>query len=112
MSDLFFANFEKEESIFQRHYKRAPGKPDIALPEKKKAIFIDGDFWHGYGFVKWKKQLPKKYWLPKIEQNIKRDRASRLKLKKLEWQILRIWEHEIEKSPEKAIGKIIKFLKN
>jgi DNA mismatch endonuclease, patch repair protein len=24
-----------------------PGKPDIVLPSRRLAIFIDGDFWHG-----------------------------------------------------------------
>ncbi|KKR09150.1 MAG: hypothetical protein UT37_C0024G0005 [Parcubacteria group bacterium GW2011_GWA2_39_18] len=32
---------------FQKHYKKAAGCPDIALPNKKRAVFIDSDFWHG-----------------------------------------------------------------
>ena len=64
---LIFRELRKRGIYFQKHYKRVIGNPDIALPRKKKAVFIDGDFWHGYKFPKLKKRLPKKYWLAKIE---------------------------------------------
>lgn len=108
---IIFRELRKRDIYFQKHYKKAPGNPDIALPKKKKAVFIDGDFWHGYRFSKLKKRLPKKYWLKKIEGNIKRDRKNRAKLKREGWKVLRIWEHEIKKNPEKIIQKGIKFLK-
>lgn len=44
---IVFRYLRKEGVYFQKHYKRAPGSPDIALPRKKRAVFIDGDFWHG-----------------------------------------------------------------
>lgn len=81
----------KRKIYFQKHYKKAFGNPDIALPRKKKAVLIDGDFWHGYGFVKQKKRLPSKYWIEKIETNIRRDRKNRLKLKRDGWKVLKIW---------------------
>lgn len=31
-----------------RNYKKLPGKPDIAITKYKIAIFVDGEFWHGY----------------------------------------------------------------
>lgn len=107
---LVFRELRKRGIYFQKHYKRAIGNPDIALPRKKKAIFIDGDFWHGYQFSKFKKRLPKKYWLAKIEKNIKRDKINRAKLKKDGWDVLRIWEHEIIKGKMKTIEQIIIFL--
>jgi len=109
---LVFRELRRRKVYFQKHYKRAVGNPDIALPRKKKAIFIDGDFWHGYQFLEQKKRLPKKYWLGKIEGNIKRDRRNRARLKKDEWEILRVWEHDILKNFDKTIIKIIDFLKN
>ncbi len=108
---LVFRELRYRGVYFQKHYKKAVGNPDIALPRKKKAVFIDGDFWHGYQFVKWKERLPKKYWVQKIEGNIKRDRRNRTKLRKEGWKILRIWEHEVKKKKEKTIEKIIVFLK-
>ena len=107
---LIFRELRKRKIYFQKHYKRAIGNPDIALPRKKKAIFIDGDFWHGYQFSKFKKRLPRKYWLAKIEKNIKRDKINRAKLRKDGWDVLRIWEHEVQKNLNEVIYKIIKFI--
>ncbi len=107
---LIFRELRKRKIYFQKHYKRAIGNPDIALPRKKKAIFIDVDFWHGYQFSKFKKRLPKKYWLAKIEKNIKRDKINRAKLRKDGWDVLRIWEHEVQKNLNEVIYKIIKFI--
>src|SRR3989344_4366639 len=98
---IIFRELSKRGIYFQKYYKKAIGNPDIALPSKKKAIFIDGDFWHGYQFSKLKKRLPKKYWLAKIKNNIQRDRRNRAKLRKAGWKGLRIWEHEIKKKPQK-----------
>ncbi|MFA6383504.1 MAG: very short patch repair endonuclease [Parcubacteria group bacterium] len=108
---VIFREIRKRGIYFQKHYNKATGNPDITLPRKKIAIFIDGDFWHGYNFAKNKKRLPKKYWLKKIENNIKRDRKNRAKLRREGWKVLRIWEHEIKKNLENAVDKIIKYLK-
>lgn len=108
---IVFKELRKQGIYFQKHYKRVSGCPDIALPRKKIAVFIDGDFWHGYQFSKLKRRLPKKYWLGKIERNVKRDKKNRSKLKKEGWKILRVWEHEMQKHFSETISKIIAFLK-
>jgi len=105
-----FRELRRRGIYFQKHYKKAAGSPDIALPRKKKVVFIDGDFWHGYQFSKLKKRLPKKYWIAKIERNIKRDRTNRNKLRKDGWEVLQVWEHEVQKNFEKTVEKIIFFL--
>ena len=96
---------------FQKHYNKAAGCPDVALPAKKIAVFIDGDFWHGYKFKVRKRSLPKKYWQEKIEENVSRDKRNRAKLRRQGWKVLRVWEHELQKSKDKTLQKIIKFLK-
>ncbi len=107
---IVFGELRKRKIYFQKHYSKVIGKPDIALPRKKKLVFIDGDFWHGYQFAKLKQRLPKYYWLPKIRKNIKRDRSNRKILKEQGWKILRIWEHDVLNSLDKTINKIIKFI--
>lgn len=98
---------------FQKHYKRAPGNPDIALPRKKKAVFIDGDFWHGWKFAEKKKRLPNDgYWIQKIEKNIRRDKKNRARLRKDGWKVLRIWEHQLKKDPETSLKRITEFLES
>lgn len=108
---LVFAELRKRKIYFQKHYKKVAGCPDVAIPRKKKAIFIDGDFWHGYLFFQWRNRIPKKYWRDKIQSNIKRDERNRSKLKKDGWKILRIWSHQLGKNPAPAIKEIISFLK-
>src|SRR5690348_3712071 len=60
------------------------GKPDIVIPSRRLAIFIDGDFWHGgqwqrRGLATLEDQFRetetkrKSYWLRKIRRNIQRD---------------------------------------
>jgi DNA mismatch endonuclease (patch repair protein) len=97
---------------YRIHTKGIPGKPDIAFVSKKIAIFVDGDFWHGYDFEKTKLRLSQEYWLPKIERNIQRDKEVNQKLRKLGWKVLRFWEHDIQKTPDKVAKKVIKLLEN
>jgi len=108
---LIFSELRRHKVYFQRHYKKAIGSPDIAIPSRKKAVFIDGDFWHGYKFKKQKQQLPKKYWTAKIEGNILRDKRVNKELKRRGWKVLRLWEHEIKNNKTAVVRKIIGFLK-
>lgn len=110
VENLIFRELRKRNIYFKKHYKNAIGNPDIALPRKKKAVFIDGDFWHGYQFIKLKKRLPKKYWIKKIESTIIRDRKVDRELRRMGWRVFRFWEHEIKLKPEKTIEKIVKMM--
>jgi len=87
------------------------GKPDIVFEKEKLCVFLDSDFWHGWQYPRWKHLLKNDFWWGKIENNRKRDRKTTIYLRKKGWKVLRIWEHEIKKNPEKVISKIIKFLK-
>ena len=91
--------------FYEKHKKDLPGCPDIVFPSQRIVVFIDSDFWHGWNFIKWKKKL-KKYWVIKIEKNIKRDRKNRIILKKAGWKVFRIWEHQWKKDKEKCIEKL------
>lgn len=95
---IVFSFLRKEKIYFQKHYKRACGSPDVALPRKKKAVFIDGDFWHGRSFKKVAKgRESDDYWVVKIKTNMERDKRQRSGLKKAGWKILEIWESDIKK---------------
>lgn len=96
---------------YRKHYSRLPGKPDIVFVKQKLAIFLDGDFWHGYNLKKLGKQVPKKYWRAKLERNIMRDKKNNAQLRRMGWRVLRFWEHQIKKDPQKAVIKIEKTLK-
>lgn len=105
-----FRFLRREGVYFQKHYKKIKGSPDIALPRKKIAVFIDGDFWHGWNFNKSKERLPEKYWRSKIESNILRNKRQRREMKRKGWKILRVWEHELKKRKNKTLLRIKLFL--
>jgi DNA mismatch endonuclease (patch repair protein) len=97
----------KAKIRFRKHYKVA-GSPDFALPEKKIAIFVDGDFWHGYDYERRGKKLPK-FWKAKIERNIARDRRDSARLRRLGWKVVRVWEHDLERNPDKFVRRISRY---
>ena len=81
---------------YRLHDKRLPGTPDIVLPSRRKAIFINGCFWHGHDCALGVRQpqANRAYWGPKIERNRTRDRAVREALEALGWSVEVIWECE------------------
>ncbi|OGZ32448.1 MAG: very short patch repair endonuclease [Candidatus Portnoybacteria bacterium RBG_13_40_8] len=97
---------------YRKHYSRILGKPDVAFVKERIAIFLDGDFWHGYNFNKLKKRLPKDYWLGKIKRNIARDKKINAVLKTKGWKVLRFWEHKLKENPTTIIKKIKHYLEN
>lgn len=93
---------------FRKHPKTL-GNPDFASIKRKIVIFIDGDFWHGYNWKKLGKIPPAKYWQNKIRKTMVRDIKYNQQLKKDGWKVLRFWEHDIKRNPEKCIKIIKKF---
>ncbi|MDD5109419.1 MAG: very short patch repair endonuclease [Candidatus Omnitrophica bacterium] len=99
---------------FSRKTSKLPGKPDIVLEKPRVAIFIDGEFWHGYKWREKKKKIKanRRYWVPKIERNILRDKRNSQKLRKSGWKVIRFWEHQITKDLLKCIKKIKELKKS
>ena len=99
-------------SGFKKHPKGVVGKPDIYFPQEKVAVFVDGCFWHG---CKECFQMPKthrKFWREKIKSNIHRDRTVNTQLRSQDIKVIRIWDHELKKSPDEAIQRIMSELNN
>ena len=84
---------------YRKNDKRYPGKPDIVLPKFRTVIFVHGCFWHSHegcpGFVMPKSRLD--YWLPKFEQNRKRDATHTAELQADNWRVITVWECELKK---------------
>lgn len=98
---------------FRLNSKTLPGKPDIVLKKYNTVIFIHGCFWHRHKGCK-RCSTPKsneQYWLNKFERNIFRDKNNTKQLKKLGYQVLIIWECQVEN--QKILKKLIlKILNN
>ena len=91
---------------FRKHVKELPGKPDIVFPRAKVAVFIDGDFWHGYRFPAWEHKVSD-FWKKKIGKNRERDIKNFRKLRAMGWRVIRLWQHEIKLDVERSVSKII-----
>jgi DNA mismatch endonuclease (patch repair protein) len=96
---------------YRLHYRKLPGKPDVAFPSRRKVIFVHGCFWHSHEdcvFARIPKTNPG-YWKAKFRKNRKRDAATLAKITELNWSALVIWECEIDDL--KALRKrLIRFL--
>ena len=98
------------------HYRiKSPGlpcNPDIVFPGKKKAIFINGCFWHGHNCNRGK--LPKTnhtFWKTKITLNKERDSKNYTALNSLGWSHMVIWQCEIkQRNIELLKKKLSNFL--
>lgn len=97
---------------FDQHDRQLPGTPDFVFKRGKIVVFLDGDFWHGYNWSTRKKSITRnrKYWIKKIETNMRRDRRNRLRLQRSGWKVVRIWDHDLKKNPARCLGRICQAL--
>ena len=91
---------------FRKHDNSLPGCPDLVFVKSKVAVFIEGDYWHGWRFPLWKKKLAP-YWQAKIEGNRQRDRRNLRRLRTRGWLPIRIWEHDVERDPERCVERVV-----
>ena len=92
--------------------KQLPGRPDISIKKHKLAIFIDGEFWHGYNWNDRKHKIKSNrgFWIPKIERNIQRDKEVNQQLYDMGYTVFRFWEKEVKKDLDKCINDILIFI--
>jgi DNA mismatch endonuclease (patch repair protein) len=83
-----------------------PGKPDIVFVSKRVVVFIDGCFWHRCTEHFRPPATNAEFWQAKIERNVERDREVTEHLAASGWQVLRFWEHDVRRTPEKVIKAI------
>ncbi len=107
---LMSSSLHKEGYRYRKHYASLPGKPDAVFVSRKIAIFMDGDFWHGYKFDIETTRLSEGFWREKIVRNMERDRKVNRKLKSMGWKVMRFWEHDVKKNPDRIIFRIRKQL--
>ena len=112
---LVFRYLRSRKMYFQKHYRRVKGCPDIALPRRKLAVFVDGDFWHGRHFETKRAVFEERgqdYWIAKMERNIRNDAACEKALADLGWKVLRVWESDLirKRTRQEYLEQIAEFL--
>lgn len=93
---------------YRKNSSKHFGKPDLVIKRYETVIFIDSCFWHG---CKEHGSMPltnKKFWKEKIARNIARDLEVNDHYKKIGWNIVRIWEHDLKWGVNERALKIIK----
>jgi DNA mismatch endonuclease, patch repair protein len=89
-----------------------PGKPDIVIRKYKLAIFIDGEFWHGYQWSEKKDKIKsnRDFWIPKIERNMQRDQEVNKQLQQMGLTVLRFWDRQVTNDFNYCINQILNFI--
>jgi DNA mismatch endonuclease (patch repair protein) len=100
---------QKKGLQFQRNCKNLRGSPDIVFREEKVAVFIDGDFWHGWRLPAWERKLSA-FWRSKLRANRKRDQRNFRRLRAEGWEVIRLWEHEIRSDSSGCVDRILRAL--
>lgn len=100
---------------YRLHDKRLPGCPDMVFASARVAVFVDGDFWHGYGwrergFSSFEAQFDNHRdparWRTKIARNMERDVEVNTDLGRLGWNVVRVLESEIRRDVESVAGAV------
>jgi len=95
---------------FRKNVASLLGKPDISIKKYKIVIFIDSCFWHG---CQLHCRVPKsniEFWDKKILRNRERDSFITKHYESNGWNILRIWEHDLQENYSLTIDLIVQFI--
>jgi DNA mismatch endonuclease, patch repair protein len=92
------------------HYKGAPGRPDLAWPSLRVAVFVDGAFWHGHP-SRHKAGRSGAYWDEKIARNAERDRQADAALEGNGWSVVRVWDFEVARELDAVVERVTEVLR-
>ncbi|HET8885762.1 MAG TPA: very short patch repair endonuclease [Salinimicrobium sp.] len=95
-------------------YKKLIGKPDLVLLKYKVAVFIDGEFWHGYNWEEKRNEIKSNrgFWIPKIERNMQRDREVNRELTEKGFKVFRFWEKDVKKNLQHCVDLVITYIES
>lgn len=96
---------------FRLHSATVPGHPDVVFPKLRIAVFIDGCFWHGCPRCYRAPKSHLDYWKMKVKRNRQRDEHVTALCKKAGWRVLRVWEHEVVRTPKRAAAKLLRLVR-
>lgn len=93
---------------FRLHPARLPGRPDIVLPRYRTAIFVNGCYWHrhhGCSRATNPKTRPE-FWQDKFRATVERDRRKTEELVADGWNVITVWECDLETRPRTLLAEI------
>lgn len=111
--ELILRRFLWQEGIkgYRIHWRKAPGRPDIAFPKKKLAIFVNGCFWHRCPYcISIVPKTNSDFWEHKFKANTERDYKKQIELENMGWIVITIWECQIKKDLSSCVCSIKELL--
>ena len=90
---------------YRKNYKKLPGHPDVVLAKYKTVIFVHGCFWHRHERCK-DATTPKtrtEFWQNKFDKNVESDRKAFAALQELGWNVIVLWQCQLEKDFESTM---------
>jgi DNA mismatch endonuclease (patch repair protein) len=95
------------KGIRYRLHKRVEGcRPDLVLAGAGLVVFVDGCFWHGCPEHYVPPRSSRTFWGAKLRRNVMRDRVQTLRLEEAGWRVLRVWEHDLRRSPASVVARV------
>ena len=97
---------------YRKNVKSLPGKPDIVLSKYKTVIFINGCFWHRHPGCKYATtpSSHQEFWQKRFTANVKNDQKNHKLLTESGWNVIVLWECEIEHDFVNLMTNLIKEL--
>jgi len=97
---------------YRLHDRRLPGVPDLVFPSRRVALFVHGCFWHQHSgcLAADRPRSSVDYWTRKLDGNVARDRRHRADLEAAGWNVLVIWECEINDNA--TLERLVKTIKS
>lgn len=98
---------------YRLHAKIEGIRPDIVLPARRVAIFVNGCFWHGHNchLFRWPKTR-EEFWKNKIAGNKLRDGKAVRTLTRKSWSVATIWECGLRDKKREEVDRLIGFLES
>ena len=88
--------------------KRLPGSPDIVLPDVHAVVFVNGCFWHRHGCGRTTTPRAHRfYWERKFQDNLRRDRRVRRRLRRMGWRAFTVWGCKSERDVARIRGALV-----
>src|SRR6478609_5132868 len=92
---------------YRLNWKKAPGRPDIAYPGSRLAVFVHGCYWHHC--PRCYPDLPKsnaEFWGRKFDLNRERDLRKRMVLESNAWEVVEVWECQLRANLSQVVEQL------
>lgn len=99
---------------YRKNDRKVFGTPDLTFKKSKIAIFVDGEFFHGFNWEEKKHKINsnREFWIPKIERNMQRDRDVNEYLIENGWKVIRFWSTFVKTNLEDCLFIINKEIED